>query len=100
MQKQFRLAREKSGQVGKKCEEISGWTGNLIGKGRDRGERPRPGELEIVDAKTSRGPQHFPGPPRNETDITQNKNFRQCVFAVRAEKDLETSSRRSRVDKK
>jgi hypothetical protein len=30
----------------------------------------------------------FPGPPRNETDITQNKNFRQCVFTVPQEKDL------------
>jgi hypothetical protein len=42
----------------------------------------------------------FPGPPRNETDITQNKIFRQCVIAVRAEKDLETFSRGSGIDKK
>jgi len=28
-------------------------------------------------------------PPRNETDITQNKKIRQCVFAALAGNDLE-----------
>jgi len=44
--------------------------------------------LGKFDTKTSRGPQHFAGPPRNETDITQNKKFRQCVFAALAGNDL------------
>jgi hypothetical protein len=34
--------------------------------------------------ETSRGPQHFAGPPRNESDITQIKKIRQCVFAMGA----------------
>src|SRR5205823_7469015 len=56
-----------------------------MGGGRNRWKRPRPDELGKFDTKTSRGPQHFAGPPRNETDITQNKKFRQCVFAEVAE---------------
>src|SRR5713226_330981 len=68
---------------------LYGWTGQTIERGRDHCERPRPAGLEKFDTKTSRGPQHFTGPPRNETDITQNKKIRQCVFAVPPEKDLE-----------
>jgi hypothetical protein len=44
--------------------------------------------LGKFDAETSRGPQHFAGPPRNETDITQNKKFRQCVFVALDGNDL------------
>jgi hypothetical protein len=56
--------------------------------------------LEKCDTKTSRGPQHFTGPPRDETDITQNKKIRQCVFAVAAEKDLERFPGRRRIGEK
>jgi hypothetical protein len=56
--------------------------------------------LEECYAKTSRGPQHFAGPPRNETDITQNKKIRQCVFAALAEKELERNSMKSASSKK
>src|SRR5260370_2275972 len=77
-----------------------GWTGQTIGRGRDRRERPRPAGLEKFDAKTSRGPQHFTGPPRDETDITQNKKIRHCVFAVLPENDLELFLNRSFPDKK
>jgi len=56
--------------------------------------------LEKFYTKTSRGPQHFAGPPRNETDITQNKKFRQCVFAALAEKDLERFSKKGADSKK
>src|SRR5712692_6319844 len=71
------------------CESLFGRTGNSIGEGRERWERPRPAGLEKFDTNTSRGPQHFTGPPRNETDITQNKKIRQCVFAVSPGKYLE-----------
>jgi len=69
-------------------EYLLGWAGKTIGRGRNRWKRPRPDELGKFDTKTSRGPQHFAGPPRNETDITQNKKFRQCVFAALAGNDL------------
>src|SRR6266550_6784582 len=59
-----------------------GSTGQTTERGRDHCERPGPVGLEKFDTNTSRGPQHFAGPPRNETDITQNKKFRQCVFAT------------------
>jgi len=41
-----------------------------------------------------------PDPPRNETDITQNKKIRQCVFAPRPEKDSERFLKRTFIDKK
>src|SRR5438132_5295213 len=77
-----------------------GWAGKTIGRGRNRCKRPRPDELGKVDTKTSRGPQHFAGPPRNETDITQNKKFRQCVFAALARKDLDRFVKRRSNSKK
>src|SRR5713226_198137 len=78
---------------------LYGWTGQTIERGRDHCERPRPAGLEKFDTKTSRGPQHFTGPPRNETDITQNKKIRQCVFAVSPGKDLEHFPERAFIDK-
>jgi len=39
-------------------------------------------------------------PPRNETDITQNKKIRQCVFVKLSGKDLQRVARRSFVNKK
>ncbi|PYU51605.1 MAG: hypothetical protein DMG48_09130 [Acidobacteria bacterium] len=71
-----------------------------MGGGRNRWKRPRPDELGKFDPKTSRGPQHFAGPPRNETDITQNKKFRQCVFAALAGNDLERFLERTINNKK
>jgi hypothetical protein len=75
-----------------KCGQFSRKLEKIIGRGHEREKHPRPGGLEKVDAKTSRGPQHFTGPPRNETDITQNKKIGQWVIAVKAEKDLERNS--------
>jgi hypothetical protein len=56
--------------------------------------------LEKCGAKTSRGPQHFAGPPRDETDITQNKKIRQCVFAVLSGKELAQFREKSLAGKK
>jgi hypothetical protein len=55
--------------------------GKTMREGRGDGERPGPGELEQSVSKTSRGPQHFTGPPGDETDITQIQKIRQCVIA-------------------
>jgi len=41
-----------------------------------------------------------PDPPRNETDITQNKKIRQCVFTSLPKKDLEHFIRRIYIGKK
>jgi hypothetical protein len=51
--------------------------------------------LEKCDTKTSRGPQHFSGPPRNETDITQNKKIRQCVFVKLPKNNLQLTANRN-----
>jgi len=40
-----------------------------------------PSDWESVIRKHREVLNIFAGPPRNETDITQNKKFRQCVFA-------------------
>src|SRR5713226_1043959 len=72
---------------------LYGWTGQTIERGRDHCERPGPVGLEKFDTKTSRGPQHFAGPPRNETDITQIKKIRQCVISIFGEKIFCTSRR-------
>jgi len=53
------------------------------GNERIRSERQGPVGLEKCDSKALRGPQHSLAPPGNETDITQNKIFRQCVFAMK-----------------
>src|SRR5713226_427676 len=74
---------------------LYGWTGQTIERGRDHCERPGPVGLEKFDTKTSRGPQHFAGPPKNETHITQNKKIRQCVFAVCPGNDSEAFRKRS-----
>src|SRR6266478_453720 len=40
-------------------------------------------------------PSTFQRPPRNETDITQNKKFRQCVIAWPSENSLQRAARRT-----
>jgi hypothetical protein len=44
--------------------------------------RLKPVEFEKCGTKTSRGPKHFTGPPRDKTDITQIKKIRQCKFVI------------------
>src|SRR5229473_6322975 len=61
-------------------------------KGRNACERPGPVGLEERSLNPSRGPQHFAGPPRNETDITQIKKIRQCVISIFGE-NISSASR-------
>src|SRR6266436_6030111 len=69
-----------------------GWTGQTAARARPHCERAGPVGLGKCDTKTSRGPQHFAGPPRNETDITQIKKFRQCVISIFGE-NISSASR-------
>jgi len=69
-------------------------------EGRNACERPGPVGLEERSLNPSRGPQHFAGPPRNKTDITQIKKIRQCVISKFREKEFERPWKNTRRARK
>src|SRR6266705_3623703 len=58
-----------------------GWTGQTTERGRDHCERPGPVGFEKFDTNTSRGPQHFAGPPQRRNGYyskQKNSSMRLC----------------------
>src|SRR5205823_2889535 len=60
----FDLSEVRGGRMSPGYQTTFGWTGQTTERVRDHCERPGPVGFEKFDTNTSRGPQHFAGPPQ------------------------------------